>query len=364
MSKKILIGLFCLSTLALAKTEYTGEKYLGKSVITKLDVTDLPKGSVQEFYFRGAENSLGQPWYIPVTVVKGKSGDKKFLINAGIHGNELNPLLTSYKIKEKLTPENVNGVITIVHSVNIPGLLNNTRGYKFNGGAEDTSDLNRQMDSGKTTYADQIHSTLVWENLLSKNADRAIDLHTNGKGSSFPLFAYADFRNPEIKKMAELLGADVIKMDNGEPGSVETSFVVDGIPAVTFEIGCSETVQNQLVERATQGVINNLVHWDFLENEKVVLSTETFYGNNWSRIRAEKGGYVEPKVELLDKVNEGDILYVQYDAFGKVIKEYKSPNSGVVVSLKEYPLCEPGDSLARVIEYDSTDKDQILKNNN
>lgn len=361
MNKKILLGFFCLSSLLFAKTEFTGETYLGRKVITNLDVSDLDKGKTYEFYFKGAENSLGQPWYLPVTVIKGKNGDEKFLINAGIHGNELNSLLTTYKVKEKLNPNNVNGTITIVHSVNIPGLLNNTRGYKFNGGAEDTSDLNRQMDSGKTTYSDQIHSTLVWENLLSKNADKAIDLHTNGKGSSFPLFAYADFRNEDIKKMAELLGADVVKMDNGEPGSVETSFVSDGIPAVTFEIGTSEAVQPNLVERATQGVINNLVYWKFLTDEKVDVQTDSFYGNYWSRIRAEKGGYIEPKVKLMDKVNKGDLVYVQYDAFGKKIKEYFAVNSGVVVSLKDYPLCEPGDSLIRVIEYNPNDKDQVLK---
>ena len=361
ISKKFITTFLVVSAIAIAKTEYTGEKYLGKDIITNLDVTDLENGKIYEFYFQGVENSLGNPWYIPVTVIKGQENGGKFLINSGVHGNELNPILTTYKVKEKLNPKDIKGTVTIVHGMNVPGLLNNTRGYKFGGNPENTSDLNRQMDAGKTTTSDQKYSTLVWKNLLSKNADKVIDLHTSGKGSQFPLFTYADFRNPDIKKMAELTTSDIVKMDNGEKGSVETSFVEIGIPSITFELGSSETQEEDIVLRATNGVINNLIYWDYLKNGEIVQGIETFYGNTWSRIRAEKGGYIENKVKVLDKVNEGDILFIQYDSFGNVVKEYKSPNTGIVASVKDYPYSEPGDSLGRVIEYNSKDKDQILK---
>ncbi|MGL4988222.1 MAG: M14 family metallopeptidase [Cetobacterium sp.] len=360
MSKKLILTFLSLSTLVLAKTEYTGEKYLGKEVITNLDVSDLEKGKIYEFFFESIENSLGSPSYIPVTVVKGDKLGDKFLLNSGVHGNELNPILATYKVKERLNPKDVKGTITIVHGMNIPGLLNNTRGYKFGGNSENTSDLNRQMDSGKSTLADQKYATLVWENLLSKNADKVIDLHTSGKGSQFPLFVYADFRNSNIKKMAELTGSDIVKMDNGEKGSVETSFVELGIPSITFELGSSETQEAEIVSRATEGVINNLIHWNYLDSKESKSKIETFYGNSWSRIRAEKGGFVEAKVKVLDKVKKDDVLFIQYDKFGKIIKEYKSPNAGIVASVINYPYTEPGDSLGRVIEYNSDDKDQIL----
>lgn len=361
ISKTLLTGLLALSTITLAKMEYTGDKYLGKDVITNLDVSDLDSGKIYEFYFQGIENSLGRPWYVPVTVIKGEKEGKRFLVNSGVHGNELNPILTSYKVKENLNPKNVNGTVTIVHGMNVSGLLNNTRGYKFGANSESTSDLNRQMDAGKTTAADQKYSTLIWQNLLSKNADKMIDLHTSGKGSEFPLFVYADFRNVDIQKMAELTGADVVKLDSGEKGSVETSFVDIGIPSITFELGSSETQQAEIVARAVDGVLNSLIYFENLTGKKIKPYKDTFYGNSWSRIRAEKGGYVENKVKIMDKVKEGDLMFVQYDSFGNIVKEYKSPNSGIVVSIKDYPYSEPGDSLGRVIEYDAKDKEQVLK---
>lgn len=360
--KKLFIGTAALtfSLMSFAQTEYTGETFLGKKIITNLDVDDLELGKVYEFYFQTVENSLGKPWLVPVTVVKGEKTGKKFLINSGVHGNELNPILTSYKVKEKLLPKNVTGTVTIVHGMNIPGLMNNTRGYKFGGNSESTSDLNRQMDSGKTTNSDQRYSTVLWNNLLSKNADKVIDLHTSGKGSQFPLFVYADFRNPEIAKMAKLTGADIIKMDNGEKGSVETSFVEKGIPAITFELGSAERVQPEIVERGVQGVLNNLIDSGTLSG-KVEIKNKSFIGNNWNRLRTEKGGYVESKVKINDNVKKGDILFVQYDNLGNKIKEYITPDDGVIASLRDYPFAEPGDSLGRVIFYDGKDKDQILK---
>ena len=359
ISKKLFIGTLSLSFMALAQTDYTGETFLGKKVITNLDVSDLEPGKIHEFYFQTSENSLGKPWFIPVSVIKGKQEGKKFLVNSGVHGSEVNPILVSYKVKESLQPENLKGTVTIVHGMNVPGLMNNTRGYKFGGNSESTSDLNRQMDSGKITSSDQKYSTLIWNNLLSKNADKVIDLHTSGKGSQFPLFVYADFRNPEIAKMAKLTGADIIKMDNGEKGSVETSFVETGIPTITFELGSSERVQPEIVARGTQGVLNNLIDSGNVSG-KIKINNKGFIGNNWNRIRAEKGGYVESKVQINEKVKKGQVLFAQYDGLGNIVKEYTSDKDGIVASLKDYPFSEPGDSLARVIYYDAQDKDQIF----
>lgn len=361
MSKKFLFGFFCLSTILLGKTEFTGEKYLGKDIITNLDVNDLEPQKTYEFYFQNVENQLGNPWFIPITVIKGENGNEKFLLNSGVHGNELNSILASYKIKEYLSDKKINGTIIIVHGMNIPGLLNDTRGFNYFGNNENTIDLNRQMDSGKQNSSDEKYSTNLWNHILSKNATKVIDLHTNGKGTSFPLFAYADFRNKDIKKMAELLDADVVKLDNGEPGSVETSFVNIGIPSITFELGSSETVQPEIVNRAVQGIINNLIYWKLLPNKEIKTLNKTFYGNNWIKIKAEKGGFIEPHIKLLNKVSKGDLLFTQYDSFGKKIKEYFSPISGIVVSIKNYPYSTPGDSLGRIIEYNPNDPDQSLK---
>jgi predicted deacylase len=55
----------------------------------------------------------------------------------------------------------------------------------------------------------------VWNNLFFPNADMAIDLHTQTRGTAYPMFVFADYRNPSVKEMASYLNADQVKDDEG-----------------------------------------------------------------------------------------------------------------------------------------------------
>lgn len=360
MKKFFMVIMVLLAGVAAhAKTLYSGDIVDGKKVITNLDVEDLKKGEVHEFYFKTVENNIGQSWYVPVTVVKGKKNGPKFLLNSGVHGNEVNPILTTHKVKELLDPKEIKGTVTIVHGFNVTGLINNTREFKASGKGNTYVDLNRQMNTEKQVNTDQMYVNKLWNHLLLPNAEYAIDLHTAGAGSGFPLFIYADYRVDEVAKMAGKLGADVVKMDNGEKGSVETSFVEKGIPALTFELGTGSVYEKDIVERAVSGIENYMKEIGIVAGESVVKEAK-FTGNKWERIRSEKGGFVETQVELMQEVKKGEVIAIQYDTFGMKVAEYKAPVDGLVASLKKYPLSEPGESLGRIIYYTDEDEDQKL----
>lgn len=44
----------------------------------------------------------------------------------------------------------------------------------------------------------------------------AIDLHTQSRGTEYPMFIFADYRNPKVQVIAENLNAEQIKIDAGE----------------------------------------------------------------------------------------------------------------------------------------------------
>ena len=68
----------------------------------------------------------------------------------------------------------------------------------------------------------------LWSRLLRPNADQAVDLHTQSRGTAYPLYAFAS--TPRTLAMAELMAPDIIKLDQGEKGTVENELVRDGVP--------------------------------------------------------------------------------------------------------------------------------------
>jgi hypothetical protein len=50
------------------------------------------------------------------------------------------------------------------------------------------------------------------------------------------MWIYADYRTPYIFFLAQSMEPDIIKIDPGEPGSIETTSVMHRIAAITFEL--------------------------------------------------------------------------------------------------------------------------------
>jgi hypothetical protein len=80
----------------LAATEAAGSLD-GVTIIDRLDVNDIAAGSVQRFWFRAGMSPDGQPWLVPVVVVKGAQRGPRLLLTAGIHGDELNGIAVLHR---------------------------------------------------------------------------------------------------------------------------------------------------------------------------------------------------------------------------------------------------------------------------
>ena len=79
-----------------------------------------------------------------------------------------------------------------------------------------------------------------------------------------------------------------------------------------------------------------------------------FYGDAFHTVRASHGGYLELKVDLRNKVAAGQVVAVQRNSFGEVVKEYKTEVAGEISTLQRDALIEPGTRVVQVL-YDSPD---------
>lgn len=359
MKHVLLLGALsaAISTGIHAETVYTGDTVGGVPVISHLDVSDLDSGH-HRFMFRGSEMATGQHWYVPVMVAKGKEEGKKVLIQAAVHGDELNGVPVVQKVFSELKPEEMKGTVIGVIGANRSGIEHVSRYWHISTDGGYGVDFNRIHPGKQYGNAAQQHAWLLWEQLYKGNVDLALDYHTQSTGTAYPLFIYADYRNADVKTMAELFPADQIKKDPGQKGTVETTFVEQGIPALTVELGKPRIYQKDMIDRTVEGTNNVLVHYKVINGEitNTAETAGTYIGNSMYSIRAKVGGFSDILVEIGEDVKKDQLVAVQHNAFGDVVQEYKAKSAGKVLAVGTDATREPRALLVRILGKDPSEK--------
>ncbi|MGL5486084.1 MAG: succinylglutamate desuccinylase/aspartoacylase family protein, partial [Shewanella sp.] len=144
---------------------------------------------------------------------------------------------------------------------------------------------------------------------------------------------------------------DQIKKDPGEAGSMETTFVENGIPAITAEVGEPRGYQQDMIDRGLQGALNVLAHYQVVDGTigATAKSQKTYIGNEMSSVRATTGGFAEVLVKLGDRVKKGQKVALQRNAFGDVMAEYTADMDGYVLSVGTDAVREPRALLVRIL---------------
>lgn len=342
-------ALLALSSPAIAKTVYTGDKMDGAAVIDKLDVADLPAGAVTKLYFRVTDTSIGQGWYVPVVVVKGAKPGPKLLITAGIHGDELNGISVLQHLAQSIDPKTLSGTLVAVPGLNTPGLLHSTRGFTADEIGTNGDNLNRVMPGNPEGGPSARYAGRLWQQLFIGNADFAIDLHTQSRGGSYPGYVFA--QTSAARQIADLLRPDVIGMDAGVEGTVENMLNPAGIPAVTYELGAPEKFDDAMIARATRGIHNVMIGKGMLAGNPDLSDPAPYVGNVVSDIDSPRGGWTTVKVKLKDDVKKGDVVATVSNPFGETIATITAPSDGHVLSIATDPRTEPGDMVVRLIAW-------------
>ncbi|MGF1718920.1 succinylglutamate desuccinylase/aspartoacylase family protein [Vibrio kyushuensis] len=316
--------------------------------IQALDVNALEAGE-HKFWFAVATDAIGHPQTLAVRVFKGKKSGKRIMITAGIHGDEQNGILTAQKLARTLVGKDLAGSVIIVPTVNLSGIARHSRDFHSAAPDSSSANLNRVFPGSSTGDDASRYAHSLWENLLKPNTDLAIDLHSQTSGSTYPLYAFADYRLEDSVRMAKLIAPDVILNDPGDPGVLETVYNRAGIPSITIEVGVGRYTDLEMIDRATQGVLNILKSYEILSGEIESAQVPCIEGNEIISVRAKQGGFVICHVELMDTVKKGQMLAKQYNSFGDEVEIYTSPINGTVISHNVESVRAPGSLVVRLI---------------
>ncbi len=340
---------------ASAATVFTGDIIQGKRVISALDVDDLEPGRKHSFYFQGVQMGTGQHWYLPVVVAKGARPGKKILLISGVHGDELSPVDAVQRTMAALDPAEMSGTVTAVYDVSRAAMEGTTRMWPVAQWGGQLIDLNRVWPGDEEGgNAPTRHAGLVFNRLFKPNADYALDYHTAATGGDFSAFIFAKMNKPEIRAMAELFPIAQIKNDPGFPGTLETSLVEAGIPALTIEIGGPRSFDRKMIPLFVEGGLNVLKLHGVIPGPmgRTAQDAGTFFGNAFHTVRATHGGFLELLVEVGDPVTVGQKVALQRNSFGELTREYASDVSGEVSTLQRDAMIEPGTRVVQILYYD------------
>ncbi|KAF7510816.1 hypothetical protein GJ744_005916 [Endocarpon pusillum] len=376
MDFSLLTALLLLSArLSWAQTVFTGDVIGGYPVITSLNIADAPSNAITRYWFLAAEAQGGIPYYLPVFLARGTNrsleSGRKLSLSASVHGDELNGIAALQRVfsqlNETVAGGEFNGTIIGLPTTNPNGNQHNQRNFYSSSSNGFLTNLNRVFpgkDPLEGAAMPDAYAYAIWNGLWgnTSNVDVAVDLHTPSTGETGPLWCYADFRLPYVQRLAELAQVDILKIDPGEPGSIETTWVDNSIPAITLEIGTPKRWQQDYIQRTEDFIFRLLTdlhmtppssNGDGTVPVVEVDLSNTYKATNSSSVYTTRTGWVETLVDVLDDVTEGQVLATVYNSWGDVIESLTSPVNGRVNQVKTDPAAEQG-ARVYVIAYNAT----------
>ena len=330
---------------AVATTEAAGSLD-GITIIDRLDVADLAAGSIQRLWFRAGASPVGQPWLVPVVVVKGAAPGPRLLLTAGIHGDELNGIAVLHRLAATIDPAKLAGTVTLVPGLNPPGLMQSARQFTPDW-SRSAANLNREMPGKAGGGAVADFADRLWSRLIRPNADAAVDLHTQSRGTAYMMYVFAS--TPRTRRMAELVGPDIIKMDKGQRGTVENTLTDDGVPAITLELGRPEMFDDIMIARAEAGLTNLMREMKMLPGKVTAPPATLFIANDTQAARATKAGWARLLLPIGANVVKDQPIAEVRDAFGQLLEVVKAPVAGRINMVATDPRTDIGGTLARIV---------------
>lgn len=277
------------------------------------------------------------------------------LIMAGVHGDELEPIIAAMKLTQKLQRTLTKGKVTILPVANGSALALGHRCGK------DKLDLARTLPGKKTgSYTQRLAYAI---SQLIQTADYLIDLHTGG--TLFDILPLCGYMLHPCKKvleqqqqMAHAFGMPIIWGTDAQAQGRTLSVARDlYIPAIYAECGGGLAIKETTIHLYEQGCINVLDHLGLTTKaEKQKKKTFTWLedytpgqGHLQMKLPAPEAGIFAPAVAIGKKVKKGSPLgYIINPLLNKRTK-ITATEEGLLFMLRISAKVDIGDSLGGIL---------------
>jgi predicted deacylase len=281
---------------------------------------------------------------IPILLVRGANPGPRLVVSAAVHGDEFEGVRAIFEVVNQLDPAEMSGDLLAVPVANPPAFWAGTRTSPLDG-----ANLARVFPGSPGDGPTSAIAHILGEAVISK-ADFYLDLHSAGVACLMPTMAGYCSDDPRGRDAAESFGATVIwGHPEIAPGRTISFAHERGIPWLYTEARGAGRIDHHDLRTFRQGVINIMRHLAILPDE-VEIDMPIRYrllgdGNIDAGLTCGVEGFFIPAVELLDPVVRDQELGRTVSLHGETIETFRSPESGIVALVRQFPVVKPGDAL-------------------
>lgn len=261
-------------------------------------------------------------------------------VTAALHGDELNGCGAVRQLIQDSELKLLKGTLVLIPVLNLPAFERHSRYLP------DRRDLNRSFPgSVDGSLAGRMAYTIF--NEIVMRCDYGIDLHTASvRRTNYPTVR-ADLTNPEVRRIAEAFGAEVIINGKGPKKSFRREACGAGCPTIIMEGGEVWKVEPGIVETAVRGIKNVLIELEML-NDEIESPTYQVIIEKSKWIRAEEGGFLDFHIKPGDIVEKDQPLATNTTIIGEGQSTLYAPFNAVVMGMTSLPSISPGEPICNL----------------
>lgn len=276
--------------------------------------------------------------------------EKRICIVTGIHGDELEGQYVCYELIIKLSENRhlLSGIVDIYPSMNPLGMDSIKREMPIF-----ELDMNMIFPGSETGAVAEHIAAAIMNDI--KGADICIDIHaSNIFLREIPQVRISEETAPKLLPYAKMLNVDFIWVHSSVTvmeATLSHSLNKEGTPTLVAEMGVGMRITKSYGDQLLDGIFNLMAEMGIWtgETKKVshpIVSTD----GNVSFIYSDTSGIFMPAIKHWAGISKGDHIGDILDPLsGAVEQEIFAPCSGIVFTLREYPVVYEGSLLARIL---------------
>lgn len=304
-------------------------------VIYNLKIDQIEPGTISKFWLHIVTDGLSRPVQIPVMVARGIKDGPVLGITAAVHGNELNGIPVIQRLFNEIDILSLSGTIVGVPVVNAPSLLRRRRRFI------DGTDLNHIMPGKPNGNVSEVYAYRFINRAINQ-FNYLLDLHTASFGRVNSYYIRADMNDKTTATMAWLQNAQIIVNNAPNDGTLRGAASNLKIPAITLEVGDPNKFQKGMIRSGLTGIYNVLSHLKMIPGiidtpeNKAILCNASYW------IYTDTGGVLDVLPRITEFVKKDDVIAIQRNIFGTIIRKYLCPEDGIVIGKSVNPISQTG----------------------